>query len=190
MVWSDRGLISNYADLGSTHLGAWIRAQREWWFRPHIPVSACLLRSDSWIPPWVLKERPGSKKLQASQWIKIPPKDLRFLFIQSSNFNFNISQSLLRKQATTLYQIPPLPSCLLTTGYSVFWTEEASVGYEMKQIRRQTAKKAGVFLICRHHFGDCGESFASSYWKTSALEREPEGAGRNIQPSPFSTATS
>lgn len=50
--------------------------------------------------------------------------------------------------------------------------EESSLRYEMKQIRRQTAKKAGVFLICRHHFRDCRESFASSYWETSALERE------------------
>lgn len=119
-----------------------------------------------------VKERPRSK-LQASQWMKTPPKVLRFLFIQSSSFNFNIFQ-LAKKTSDAFSSLSPPLFSPYNWVQCVLNREEASVRYEMKQIHRQTAKKAGVFLICRHHFGDCGENFASSYWKPNALEREPE----------------
>lgn len=62
----------------------------------------------------------SESKLQASQGIKIPPKVLRFPFMQSSNFNSNTSQSLLRKQGMLSQVLPPTPPSLLTTGYSAF----------------------------------------------------------------------
>lgn len=117
------------------------------------------------------------------QWLPSPWVSVHSKF----KLPFQHFLSLLRKQAMLSGPSPPSFSpynwvqCVLNS-------EEASARYEMKQIRRQTAKGAAVFLICRYHFGDCGESFTSSHWKSNALEREPEVAGRNAQLSPCSIA--
>lgn len=86
--------------------------------------------------------------------VSVHPK-LQLQFQQSSKFAEKTSSALSS----------PSPPHLSPHNWvqRVLNREEASVGYEIKQIHRQTAEKAAVFLICRQHFGDGGESFASSY---------------------------
>ena len=86
--------------------------------------------------------------------VSVHPK-LQLQFQQSSKFAEKTSSALSS----------PSPPHLSPHNWvqRVLNRGEASVGYEIKQIHRQTAEKAAVFLICRQHFGDGGESFASSY---------------------------
>lgn len=60
----------------------------------------------------------------------------------------------------------------------------------MKQIRRQTAKEAAVFLICRYHFRGLWGKFSLFVLKKQCCGKGARGGGGRTytQPSPGSTA--
>jgi len=153
---------------------SWTKAHRQRWFRPHIPLPTSREVTHGRHEWW--REGQDQSSRQASEF-KFLPKTSGFC--SSKAPTSTILQVCWENKQCSLKSLPstPLSSQLGTAcseqrgSFSGVWNEP---------IHRQTAEKAAVFLICRQHFGDGGESFASSYWKTSALEREPKRGGRYI----------
>lgn len=60
--------------------------------------------------------------------------------------------------------------------------------YEMKQIRRQTAKEAAVFLICRYHFRGLWGKFSLFVLKKQCCGKGARGGGDEHTHSPLLAA--
>lgn len=95
---------------------------------------------------------------------------------------------LLRKQAM-LSQAPPLPPSLLTTGYSVFWTERSFS--EVWNETNPQANSKGSCCIFNMHIplsGIVGKVFPLRIEKAVLWKGSQRWQGTNTQPSPDSTA--
>lgn len=181
MVWFlTWRLISDYANLCSTHLGgmdmlldpSWTQAQRWWWFRPHIPMPTFWEVTCGYHHAWWRKGQDQISR-QASEF--------KFLLKTSGFCSFKAQTSVStflrvcwenKWCSLTSLPTPPLSSQLGTArseqrgGFSGVWNET-----NQQANSRESWCVFNMQAPCRGLW----RKSTSSYWNTSALEREPEG---------------